>query len=280
MGGMNGGVGFCRKVVRAQRVLRQQEFGAGRLCFLEDPLGLVQHVVFDQARANGASLGLDKGVGHAAAHDQAVHPVHEVLEDGQLAAHFGAADDGQQRFGWGRKHLVECFDFAVHEEAKRLVLWEELGDDGRGGMRAVGGPEGVVDIDVAVLGQLPGKKLISRLFFWMEAQVFQQRDFPRFQLLRHVECRIAHAVRGERNVSAQQLGDASDEVLQRQPGIGALGPPKVAHQHHGSASIQQGLDGGNGPSNAGVVRDVMCTVEGDVEVHANQGTLALNLKVG
>ena len=260
--------------------MRQQEFGAGCLCFFEDSLCLVQHVVFDQACANGASLGLDKGVGHAAAHDQTVHPVHEVLEDGQLAAHFGAADDRQQRFGWGRKHLVECFDFVVHEEAKRLVLWEELGDDGRGGMRAVGGPEGVVDIDVAVLGQLPGKKLISRLFFWMEAQVFQQRHFPRLQLLRHVEGGIAHTVRGEGYVGAQQFGDASDEVLQRQPGIGAFGPSKVAHEHHGSASIQQGLDGGNGPSDAGVVRDVVCTVEGDVEVHADQGALALNLEVG
>ena len=51
----------------------------------------------------------------------------------------------RMRFGAG--------DFAFHEEAEHpFVFGEELGDDGGGGVGAVGGAEGVIDVDVAELG--------------------------------------------------------------------------------------------------------------------------------
>ena len=72
------------------------------------------------------------------------------------------------------------------EELKLLL--DEQADDARlarhrlggaegAGVLAVGGAEGVVDVDVAELGQLLGEVGIVLFFFLVKAEVFQQQDF-------------------------------------------------------------------------------------------------------
>ena len=74
--------------------------------------------------------------------------VEEVLEDLDLVADLGAADDRRERLLGVLEELREDLDLALHQEAR--VGRQELRDaDGRG-VRAVGRAERVVDVDVGV----------------------------------------------------------------------------------------------------------------------------------
>ena len=53
----------------------------------------------------------------------------------------------------------------------------------------------------------------------------------------------------------------------------------MAHEHDRGAAVQQGLDGGHRPADAGVVGDVLGVVQGDVEIHAHQRAFALKFEV-
>ncbi len=64
---------------------------------LEDPPRVVDAVALEQALADGVALGHEERVGHAAADHEGVDAVHEVLEDVDLAADLGAADDRRER---------------------------------------------------------------------------------------------------------------------------------------------------------------------------------------
>ena len=147
-------------------------------------------------------------------------------------------------------------------------------------MGAVRRSEGVIDVDVAVFGELSGKELVAGFFFSMEAKVLEQGHLARHQALGHVEGLVAHAVFGKLHGLAQQAGQGGHDVFQRQLGARSLGPAEVAHQHHRSTAVDQGLDGGNGPSNAGVVGDGLGVVQGHVEVHAHQRALAFEVEGG
>ena len=229
---MHGGVGVRGKVVCAERVVRQQEFGAGSLGFGQNRPCLVQHVVFHEARADGTALGFDEGVRHPASDNQLVHAVDEVFEDAELAAYLCAADDGEQGLGRSGQHLVERFHFALHEQPKRLVLREELRNDGRGRMGAVGRPKGVVHVDVAALGKLASEELVPRFFLAVEAEVFKEGHLTGLEVLGDVQGFVAHAVVRKFHGLAQQVGQGGHDVLERELGARSLGTAEVAHQHH------------------------------------------------
>ena len=111
VGGDDLGVGIRRKRIGAQRIGRQEQFRTAGLGLLEDGQGLCVHLRLDQAGADGAALRLNECVGHAAAHNQAVHAADEVFDDAEFGAHFGASDDGGQGlFGVGQD-LVQRIDF-------------------------------------------------------------------------------------------------------------------------------------------------------------------------
>ena len=76
---------------------RQHEGHALRLGRVQDALGVLDAVTLEQALADGVALGHEERVGHAAADDEGVDPVHEVLEDPHLVRDLGAADDGRER---------------------------------------------------------------------------------------------------------------------------------------------------------------------------------------
>ena len=109
-----------------------------------------------------ASLGLGESIGHAAAEDEIVDLVHEVLDDAYLGADLAAAHDSGEGALYVLENLVDGCDLFIHKEAEHLVLGlEVVGDDGRRGVLAVCGSEGVVDIHVGVGGEDAGKLLLA-----------------------------------------------------------------------------------------------------------------------
>ena len=80
--------------------------------------------------ADMAALGLDEGVTHAAADDKVVHLAHEVLQNCELGAYLGAADDGGKGPLGILQDIVDGLDLAFHEVAEHLVVGEVFCDEG------------------------------------------------------------------------------------------------------------------------------------------------------
>ena len=85
------------------------------------------------------------------------------LEDGQLGRHLGAADDGDQRALRAVQGFAQGVDFGAHQHAGTGDRGE-FGDAVGGGFGAVGGAEGVIDVDVAELGHLLRQLVVVLLF--------------------------------------------------------------------------------------------------------------------
>src|SRR5699024_5152865 len=109
-------------------------------------VAVVQPVALQQALAHAAALGLGEGVGHAAADDDGVGDVQQVVDDADLGGDLAAAQNGHQGpLGVGQS--------AAHD--LQLLLDQEAADGGEvgghaggGGVGPVDGAEGVGDIDL------------------------------------------------------------------------------------------------------------------------------------
>ena len=74
----------------------KHDLGALLLRGLEDALRRVELVVLDEGLADRVALGLEEGVGHAAADHEGRGVLEEGLEHGDLGGDLGAADDGDE----------------------------------------------------------------------------------------------------------------------------------------------------------------------------------------
>ena len=203
-----------------------------------------------------------------------------MFDDAELRADLGATDDGGQGlFGVGQ-HLVQGIDFTGEQRAEGFVFREKLRNDGGRGVGAVGRAEGIVDVDVAVLGELAREELVAALLFRMEAEVFQQRDFTGLQGLGDVQRGVFHAVGGKLDGPTKQRLEPGQDVLQAEFLIAAFGAAEVGHEYGRTALLQDVLDGGKCCADARVIGYFSGFVQRDVEVHADQGALALEVEVG
>ncbi len=80
--------------------------------------------------------------------------------------------------------LAEVGDLLFHQQAGDGGL-EEVGDAFRGGVGAMGGAEGVVDVDVGQRGQGLGEGWIVGFFFGVVAEVFKQQHLAGLKLAGH-----------------------------------------------------------------------------------------------
>ena len=143
----------------------------------EDPPRVVDPVRLGQALADRLALGEQERVGHPAAEDEHVDLGEQVVDDLDLVRHLGPAEDRGER---ARRRLHEHgqhLEFALHQEAG--VTRDELRHADRGGVGSMGGPEGVVDVDVRVGGQRGGELGVVLFLGGVEAQVLQQEQFAR-----------------------------------------------------------------------------------------------------
>ena len=122
-------------------------------------LGQVHLVGLDEALADGLALGQEEGVGHRAADEDACRTLpQQVLDDVDLVGDLGPAEDRHERPGGLGDGVAEELEFLLDQEADDAGLpCSAWADAERGGVLAVGGAEGVVDVDVAELGQLLGE---------------------------------------------------------------------------------------------------------------------------
>ncbi len=156
---------------------RQDDPDALALGHRQDPLGVLHPVVLRQALAHRLALGDEEGVGHPAADDDDVDLVHQVGQDLDLARHLGPADDRRERSLGILEESRQGLDLGLHQQAG--VGRQELGDADRRGMRPVGGPEGVVDVQVGVGGQGLGEGGVVLLLLDVEAEVLEQEGLAR-----------------------------------------------------------------------------------------------------
>jgi hypothetical protein len=77
----------------------------------------VELVVLHEGFADLVALGLEEGIGHAAADDEGRGVLEEGLEHRDLGGDLGAADDGDQGLGRIGDHGLEVLDLLLHEEA-------------------------------------------------------------------------------------------------------------------------------------------------------------------
>ena len=103
--------------------------------------------------------------------------------------------------------------------------------DGRR-VRAVGGPERVVDVDVGVAGERAREALVVGLLAGREAQVLEQRHRAGVQIVHDLAGAVADRLVGQGDVGAEQLRQPRRDRLQRVLLVGlALGAAEVRSEH-------------------------------------------------
>ena len=207
-----------------------------------DPVGLLEGV------AHPVALGQGEGERHGPAHHEGVDLVEEGLDDAQLVAHLGPAQDGHKRPVGVVEQAAEDLDLLGQEASGGAGQALRRADDR--GVRPVGRAEGVVHVEVEPVDQAVDEGGIVGLLARVEAEVLQQLDARR-QL-------------------GQPLPDRRHRVLL----VGlALGPAEVGAGDDGRAVLLQPLDRGQGGPDPQVVVDLPVG-DGDVEVGPEQDPLS------
>ena len=145
---------------------------------LISPAAVADGLVFDERRADFTGLRFQESGRHAAADEQAVHFFHDIFQHGHLIADLGAAEKRGKGVGGVFQKAAQGIDFLFQQKSgdRRQVF----GDAGNRGMGAVGGAEGIIDINIAQAGQRFGEVGVAGFFFGMEPEIFQQQDIAGF----------------------------------------------------------------------------------------------------
>jgi catechol 2,3-dioxygenase-like lactoylglutathione lyase family enzyme len=144
---------------------------------------------------------------------------------------------------------------------------------------SVGGAEGIVDVEITQPGERIGKRWVVRFLPGIEAEILEQEHVPVPQVRDRrfhigpvvVAVVVTGASRSSPRRSATGVSDSA--------GSGApFGRPEMAHQDDAGAPLAKELDGGQGSSNPGVIRDPI-PVERHVEVDPDQHPLAGDIRL-
>ena len=297
-------VGVGRESVGADGIHGQQQLYALGLGLLDHILGVVHPVGFQQAVAHLAAHGGREGVGHAAADDDGVGDLQQVVDDADLAGHLAAAQDGHQGALGAGNGAAQELQLLLDQEARHGG--QIGGHAGGGGVGTVDRAEGVGHVQIRHgshgLRQL-GVVLGLTLF---KAGVLQQQDLAGLQRGSLGLRILTDNILGKDDLLAQQLAQALGDGSQSQLLQGFLpvlffdgrcvltlfhllfhiglkgghGLAQVRAGDDGGAVLQQIPDGGQGGDNALVAGDLAgLLVLGNVEIAAQQDLLAGYLHV-
>src|SRR5450759_589447 len=146
-------------------------------------------------------------------------------------------------------------------------------------MRAVAGPERVVDVDVGEIGQLLRKVRQVLPLARIETQVLQQ-DYLVGIVLDGLFDPRAYALLQAHHRIVDELGEPlSDRAHPQALHDLALGPAEVGHQYGPGLVVEQVLDGGQRAPYARIVGHVALDVERYVEVDAHEHLLARDFDI-
>ncbi len=151
----------------------------------------------------------------------------------------------------------------------------------RGRVRAVRGAEGVVDVQVAELGERASEALVVRLLSSEEARVLEKKDLARLELRRGLHRLVGVGAFHELDARLRERLEVPRDGLERVLGLGLpFRPAEVGEKHHARAVIEQIVDGGKRGADARVIAHAAVLVHRNVEVHAHERALAAQLGVG
>jgi hypothetical protein len=119
-------------------------------------------------------LAARKGVGRATADDQRVAPRQQILDHGDLVTDLGSSENGDVGMRRVVSGAAQVLQFLLHEEAGDGR--QETRDTRSRRVSSVRRAKGVVPVDVAQGGHLPGKVEVVLLFALAEARVFEHQD--------------------------------------------------------------------------------------------------------
>ena len=233
-------------------------------------------ILFRQRLADADALRVQEGIGHAAADHQRIDLADEIFQEVDLGGDLGAADDRDHGLGRRVQRLVERVELGLHGAAGigRQLVAEALGR----GMRAVRGREGVVDPDVAELGQFRDEGRIVLFFFLVEAGVFQAQDVAILHRGDRLLRRLADAIIGERDRLLDHARQCRGDGLERILVVAPLRAAEMREQDHLAALVGYLGDGRRHALQPGRVGDA-AVLHRHVEIDAQQHALALHVDV-
>ncbi len=132
--------------------------------------------------------------------------------------------------------------------------------------------EGVVDVDVAELGECRHEFRRVFLFARMEAGVLEQRDFARLHRSDGFLRLRPDAVESEGDGTAEDLRELGRHRRQRLRGIAPFGPAEVRKQNGLAALADDVAHGGQRGDEARIVADP-AVLDRHVEIHAHEHAL-------
>ena len=251
--------------------------GNGRDAFLglfHDFGGGIDQIGFIEGLAHFVARGLQEGVRDAAAHDEPIHALGEIVEHFELGGHLGAADNGQQRVLGSVQDAGERLQFGGHEQTHAGDL-READRAFRGGLRAVGRGEGVHDVNVPEGGQLAGQFLVVLLLALVEAHVLAE------YAVAGLDAHAVQIVAFQTDRHAEQFFKASGDR-----GEGGffgkdafLGTAQMREHNDARALLQSHFQRRHGGADALVAGD-FSVLDRDVEVFAEDNGLPLHIDIG
>ena len=278
-GGMHAGLCISSKLSSADGVGGQQQLHAVALCLLDHLQCVIHLVSFQQRAADLAALCLHEGVSHAAADDDGVSLVEEVVDDSDLVADLSAAEDSHE----GTLGIIEGL---AHD--LQLLGDQQTGDCGEmvsnacgGSVSAVHGAESIGHIQLSHGSELLGESGIVLLFLCVEAEVLQQQHFAALEISSLCLGILADDILCEDHILTQQLAQtlchgSKGEVLLPL----TLGLAEVGASDDSCALLQQIADGGQCCHDALVAGDFESfLVLRHIEIAAQKDLLALHVHV-
>ena len=232
----------------------------------------VEELGLDERLADGHAARLEERVSHRATNQQRVHTRDQVLDHLELVRHLRAAKNRDERPLGILEHLPEVLDFLRHQEAGRSL--RDVMDDALGRrMRAMRGPERIVDVDVGERGERFREAGVVLLLLRVEPQVLEQDDAAFAGLRDRLRRRLADAVFRERDGPPEQLRQPRRHGTERILGIRlALRPPEVRREDDGRALLEGVLDRREGRADARVLSDP-AVFDGYVEIDPDERLL-------
>ena len=282
-GGHDLGVSVRSEGVGSHGIGGQQQFDALLLGLLDHVQGILLPVSLQQRVADLSALSSCEGVSHAAADDDGISDLQQVVDDADLGRDLGAAQNGDQRTLGSSQSAADDLQLLLNQEAGHSR--QVSGNTGGGGVSAVNRAERVGHIDALGAGQVSqslGKLGVVLGLALVIAQVLQQQDLTGLQSSGLGLSVLTHDVLGQDHFLAQQLGQTGGHGLHAQLGLPlALGLAHVRAGDDSGVLLQQVLDGGQSGADALVVGDHARAVlgHGDVEIAAQQNLLAGDVNV-
>ncbi len=235
---------------------------------------VVDQIGFDQRLADLFALREQKSIGHGAADDQHVDFLQQVAEQVELGGNLGAADDGRERTRRLVEHLLEGFQLRL-QRSSRISRQQMRQPFGRG-VRAVRHREGVVDENVAELGERGDESRIVLLLAGMEAGVLQADDVAVLHRRHRMLGGLADAVVDEFDRPLDDVRHLGGHRLERILLIASLRAAEMREQYDFGALVGDFGDGVRHALDAGGVGD-HAVLDRNVEVDAHQHAFSLHV---